>query len=102
MGGWVEFSKTYQKRGGGGGGGSDFSHKKGGVGKIEEVVLKSGYHLFTYFHFNPRQCHLYLSHCLCVCVSFAHLNDFYQYSLFHRKYLVLLNLIIRCVTSASE
>ena len=31
-------------------GGSDFSHKKGGVGKIGEFVLKKsgGYHLFSY------------------------------------------------------
>ena len=44
-----------------------------------------------------------------VCVSFAHLLDFYQYSLFHRKDLlsnirliVLLNLMNRYVISASE
>ena len=28
--------------------GSDFSHKKGGVGKIGKVFLKRGYHLFPY------------------------------------------------------
>ena len=43
-GGEGEFSNFLKKRG------SDFSHKKGRVGKIgEAVVLKKGYH---YFHTN--------------------------------------------------
>ena len=41
----AEFSKFPKNQGGGG---SDFSHKKGGVGKIAGIVLKKGG--ITYFH----------------------------------------------------
>ena len=58
-------------------GGSDFSHKKGGVGKIGAggVLLKKGGGI-TYFHTNSFQCYLSLS-VWCVYVCFAYLHEYY-------------------------
>ena len=47
--------------GGGGGGGSDFFHKMGGVGKIDEGYLKEGGISLINVRTNPYQCFLSLS-----------------------------------------
>ena len=55
-------------------GGSNFSHEKGGVGKIR-VILKRG--LITYFH--PFELVLMLNFCGFVFWCVSHLHHFYQY-----------------------
>ena len=65
------------------------------VGKIRGDLKKEVSPIFTLT--NPFRC--YLSLCVwCVGVCFAHVNHFYQYSLFFRKNVFLLNLISKHVT----
>ena len=88
-------------------GGSDFSHKKGGVGKTGRCLQNRVSLIFV--PTNPFQCYLSLSVCcvcVCVCVRVcvSCLSIPFQsvLFLFHGKSLVLLNLINRYVTSIGE
>ena len=81
-------------------GGSDFPHKKGGVGKIGWVALIKGESLFFILN-GLSQWYLSLSdsymYVFCLFTSF--LSVFF---VFHKKKLVLLNLINKYMASASE
>ena len=81
-------------------GGSDFPHKKGRVGKIGWVVLIKGESLFFILN-GLSQWYLSLSdsymYVFCLFTSF--LSVFF---VFHKKKLVLLNLINKYMASASE
>ena len=55
--------RNFQKRDG-----SDFSHKKGGIGKIGRGCFKKGVVSFILILTNPFQCYLSLSvWCVCLC-----------------------------------
>ena len=81
-----EFSK-FSKKEGRGGGVSDFSHKKGGVGKIRFFLKKGGVSLI-FILTSPFQCYLFLS-VWCVCV-FCLFTPFLSVLLvYNRKNLIL-------------
>ena len=96
--GWIELLRFFQRgkgeqAGWGGQGWSDgwewdCCHKKGGVGKIGELVFKKGGVISLIFLLtNPFQSYVYLSEAKCVLCLFA------PYSLCHGKNLVLWCLI---------
>ena len=76
-------------------GGPEFAHKTGGVGKIGELLQKKEVSP-TVTNFSKV---IFFSVWF---VCLANLYHFHRYSLYHRKDLVLLNLVSRYMTSTTE
>ena len=47
---------------------SDFSHKNGGVGKIDGIIFKKARVSLVFILTNPFQCHLGVCVCVCACL----------------------------------